>query len=121
MWRKNERLLEEILADRDAECVICGSPFVAIHRMVPGAWGGKYEIDNVELLCPNHHAMIHLLMRWMHRPGIRNERQEVQLLHCFRDRPLMAFWQQLVRPIVIERMKAEGRCHPYIRTLPVKA
>lgn len=29
-----------------------------IHRFVPGNQGGKYEIGNMFVICPNHHAEV---------------------------------------------------------------
>jgi hypothetical protein len=102
-------------------CELCSWPFVHLHRINPGNWGGKYESGNVIELCPNHHVAIHFLMRWFHRGGkLKNEYEEEQLLYYLRDKALRLFWETEVKPVVIKRMQAEGRWHPYVRTLPAK-
>jgi hypothetical protein len=30
-----------------------------VHRLIPGKDGGKYEVGNMFVICPNHHAEIH--------------------------------------------------------------
>ena len=38
------------------ECLICGfSQFVETAHIIPATKGGRYELDNLLLLCPNHH------------------------------------------------------------------
>lgn len=101
--------LKDIASRGDYECFVCGSPFVEVHRMVPGSWGGRYEWENVELLCPTHHAMTHFLMRWLHKGGPHSRLQDAQLMACQRDKPLMKFWRHHVRPVVVRQMQKEGR------------
>lgn len=98
-------------------CDLCGHVYAHVHRITPGCWGGRYELSNIVELCPNHHAAVHLLMKWFHR-GLGTEDEEERLEEYMSDRELMSFWLEAVKPAVIRRMVAEGRWHPYIRTLP---
>ncbi len=43
-------------------CMVVGCPYnilYDIHRLIPGADGGKYVIGNMFAICPNHHAEVH--------------------------------------------------------------
>ena len=43
------------------ECMIIGCNYNTcfdIHRFIPGKLGGKYEIGNMFMICPNHHAEV---------------------------------------------------------------
>jgi len=48
-------------------CEICGwdghgnQNLVIVHHVVPTAVGGKNEESNIILLCPNHHAIAHMI------------------------------------------------------------
>lgn len=104
-------------------CALCGHAYAQKHRIRPGCWGGNYDPDNVIKLCPNHHAAIHLMMKWCYTsgPGLgsRLTDDEWVRLDAYRaDRPLAVFFGHKVKPVVIERLVAEGRWHPYKRTLP---
>jgi hypothetical protein len=50
-----------VLASELGACVKCGWDKVSCdkHRLVPGCQGGKYEKDNIVMLCPNCHRMAH--------------------------------------------------------------
>lgn len=42
------------------QCVICGFNAVTdVHHVVPRAAGGGNEIENLVVVCPNHHRMAH--------------------------------------------------------------
>lgn len=44
-------------------CAICGynkEDILVIHHKIPISRGGTNDIDNIELLCPTHHAELHL-------------------------------------------------------------
>ena len=44
----------------EACCQVCGyEDIVEIHHMIPRKSGGSSGIDNLRILCPNHHAMFH--------------------------------------------------------------
>ena len=43
------------------KCIVCGFDIVTnVHHIVPRSIGGKNQINNLVILCPNHHAMAHL-------------------------------------------------------------
>jgi hypothetical protein len=107
-----------VVQGMDAECELCGFPFVHRHRIKPGIWGGEYTSLNTVYLCPNHHVAIHLVMRWFHKGRLPTEAQDRQLVFYMQDKALWAFWADTVRDVVIQRMREEGRWHPYVRTLP---
>lgn len=53
-------LLESTFETR--ECMIHGCSYdriLVVHRHVQGKDGGKYEIGNMFMICPNHHSEIH--------------------------------------------------------------
>lgn len=98
-------------------CELCGHPHAHRHRIKPGIWGGRYVHENVVQLCPNHHAAIHFLMAWYLGSvrKSRHTRDDGRLMVCMNDRPLWEFWNQDVKPVVTERLRDEGRLHPYVR------
>jgi hypothetical protein len=53
--------LKEALATRDGSgCIICEtSERIHVHRIIPGALGGKYTLENTVMLCNVHHAAVH--------------------------------------------------------------
>lgn len=110
-------------------CELCDHCFGETHRLVPGCWEGSYESDNVISLCPNHHKAIHFMMAWYYcqsHPEIpfvgtnpaQQEFTQRRLSAYQSDRELRDLWIETVKPIVKERLIAEGRYHPYLRTLP---
>lgn len=100
-------------------CEVCGHAFGQRHRINPGSWGGTYDSGNVAWLCPNHHAAIHLLMKWYGRRLARmGESENLRYTAYFDDLDFVRFFNTYVKPVVIERLKAEGKWHPYVRTLP---
>ena len=98
-------------------CELCGHVFGQRHRIKPGCWGGEYTPGNVVWLCPNHHAAIHLFVRWYYR-GIKEGEEEARLMEHLTDRPLKQFWVRYVKPVVIERLMDEGRYYPYRQIVP---
>jgi len=45
----------------DNECIVCGwdkGP-CDLHRISPGSEGGRYTTNNVIVLCPNCHRLVH--------------------------------------------------------------
>jgi hypothetical protein len=56
-YRHHRMALSRMTVD---ECGLCGwAGRVHVHRPVPGAAGGRYEVGNVVLRCPNCHAAEH--------------------------------------------------------------
>ncbi len=48
------------------ECMIENCVYnkvIDMHRIIPGKKGGKYAINNVAIICPNHHAEVHRLKK----------------------------------------------------------
>lgn len=44
-----------------AACQVCGfDDIVAVHHVTPRKNGGSDEPENLLILCPNHHAMLHM-------------------------------------------------------------
>lgn len=50
------RLLCRFLDERDGGCVLCGSPYVEHHHVIPRSLGGDDRADNMVCLCHWHHA-----------------------------------------------------------------
>lgn len=46
---------------KPGSCVVCGYPLVHLHHLVPRSKGGTDDPSNLIDLCPNHHALVHLL------------------------------------------------------------
>lgn len=45
----------------EAKCQICGmEDILEVHHRIPIKNGGSNEANNLMILCPNHHAMIHM-------------------------------------------------------------
>ncbi len=113
--------------ETDEPCELCGHHFAHRHRLVPGCWGGEYEPRNCIWLCPNHHEGIHFLMACHYcqsgggpilmKDGDLLERRQ----HAYtRDLPLRHLWLTHGKSIVRDRLRAEGRWHPWIRTVPAE-
>ncbi|BBW99037.1 HNH endonuclease [Geobacillus subterraneus] len=53
--------LKQQIKQRDGEgCLFCKTnEFIHVHRIIPGAFGGKYTLENCVLLCREHHQMVH--------------------------------------------------------------
>ncbi len=49
--------------DIGTTCVVCGYPFAESHHILPKEYGGGDDPENLLSLCPNHHTVIHFLMR----------------------------------------------------------
>lgn len=95
-------------------CQVCGHVFGEKHRLLPGAWGGTYEEDNVASLYPNHHAAIHLLMKWCGLSYRTASPADASRLNAYlEDRPLMKFFAFEIKPILVavreaSRTKSRG-------------
>lgn len=99
-------------------CELCGHVYGQTHRIKPGAWGGTYDEWNVAYLCPNHHAAIHLFMKWYYKGASSlTEAEGKRLEEYHTDRPLKMFWLRTVKPVVKQRLVEEGKWYPYKRTL----
>lgn len=56
---------KKMLLDLFGCCVICAfdyKPSLQIHHIVPVSKGGNNDIENLTLLCPNCHSLIHSIM-----------------------------------------------------------
>ncbi len=59
-WTSENEGLEPFWTDMKKECEICGfSDTIRIHHIIPLKQGGDHCEENVVILCPNHHALIH--------------------------------------------------------------
>lgn len=58
MWRQEERLRNLLSGN---PCQVCGwnKANCDLHRIIPGNKGGKYTEDNIIVLCPNCHRLVH--------------------------------------------------------------
>lgn len=55
------------------KCAICGfSDVVQIHHIIPRSVGGKDTQENLLVLCPNHHALLHLGLVDIKRLSVRS-------------------------------------------------
>jgi hypothetical protein len=103
---KYKAKLVQNLQEYGGECEVCQSPFVHVHRIKPGRWGGIYEECNVALFCPNHHAMIHFVMNWhLADKECPTPAKEAQLEFCLRDDAFWSFWKEIIRPVVLTRQR----------------
>jgi predicted HNH restriction endonuclease len=42
------------------KCIVCGfDTAVVVHHIIPKADNGTNDPENLAVLCPNHHAMVH--------------------------------------------------------------
>jgi hypothetical protein len=51
----------DLMGLSEKPCEICGwhEARCDLHRVLPGSEGGKYTRENVRVLCPNHHRIMH--------------------------------------------------------------
>jgi len=68
--QKNMWLFEKY----EPKCLVCGfDDVIEIHHIISPKYGGKETSDNLLILCPNHHSMLHgglLKINGIHLPGI---------------------------------------------------
>ena len=60
--RRRVDFLRDTFGDNFQHCMVFGCCYnrtYAVHRLVEGKDGGKYEIGNMFAICPNHHQEIH--------------------------------------------------------------
>lgn len=58
---RHKNLKKKIVARDGKGCLLCKSEeLIHVHRVTPGALGGKYEIGNTVILCNKHHEEVHL-------------------------------------------------------------
>ena len=55
------------------ECPVCGFILTEEHHIIPYSWGGKDVGANKAHLCPNHHKLAHLFLKY----GITKEKAEL--------------------------------------------
>lgn len=61
---KNIEYRKKVLRFYNNQCFICGYRyFLAIHHIIPKRKGGNDRIDNLIVLCPNHHKEWHYYER----------------------------------------------------------
>jgi predicted HNH restriction endonuclease len=66
-YQRNRRLVAELNQRYDGRCQMCafaprlvyGVPAANVHHIVYLACGGEDTLDNLILLCPNHHEVVH--------------------------------------------------------------
>lgn len=57
---RHKELKEKLIVRDGKGCFFCKDESVIhVHRIKPGALGGKYEVDNTVMLCNEHHEMVH--------------------------------------------------------------
>jgi hypothetical protein len=59
-------LKPSVLDEHDRSCFVCGfdfAPVLVMHHITPVAEGGDNGRDNLVIVCPTCHAMVHQLMR----------------------------------------------------------
>ena len=111
------------LADIGPTCVVCGYPFAHIHHALPREYGGSDDDSNLVSLCPNHHAAVHFLLQidiWLASDEGRQRldarpkdkvsailARQAYLAHC--DRPLSAYYQEHIVPMIAEQSSNENR------------
>jgi len=57
---------KHVLNANGNQCYVCGCSFLrvlAIHHLKPISEGGNSELDNLVVLCPTCHAVVHILLR----------------------------------------------------------
>jgi hypothetical protein len=55
---------QQVSEKYDGKCYVCGFSIhiaLRVHHVVPASLGGTDEIENLVLLCPNCHALVHVL------------------------------------------------------------
>ncbi len=57
---KNNGKWEKIFRTYEAKCQVCGmEDIVEVHHIIPKRNGGSDSAENLLILCPNHHTMLH--------------------------------------------------------------
>jgi hypothetical protein len=67
-----KKIKRQIILERGERCEVCGwhppswrnrtgSSLLQMHHITPVCRDGSHEHDNIALLCPNHHALAHLV------------------------------------------------------------
>jgi len=61
--KKKEKFSKELyleVIERDKCCIMCGSyNWLQVHHVKYRSQGGKHELDNLVLLCKEHHDLVH--------------------------------------------------------------
>lgn len=63
--REQTRIKRKMILAGDKKCHVCGfdcTPVLQIHHVTPLELGGGNEENNLKLLCPNCHSIIHSFM-----------------------------------------------------------
>lgn len=84
--RKSITKEKEILLDLFGRCEICGydyKPSLQIHHIIPLSNNGSNDIDNLALLCPNCHALVHSLMSDSARKIMSNDEIDLWIKKTF--------------------------------------
>jgi hypothetical protein len=95
--------------DEDPPCSLCGHAYAQKHRVIPGSWGGTYHPSNVVPLCPNHHAMIHLRIKYHQDSDSLSPGEWGRLDEAMEDPGINALWVSRVKRASIQRLMDLGR------------
>jgi predicted restriction endonuclease len=85
MIDRDHRIIEDVKRIYDNRCQICGFTFKEKngefysegHHLIPLSEGGTQERDNIVILCPNHHRMIHYAD--VEIDDLKHEKREVKI------------------------------------------
>jgi hypothetical protein len=95
----------------DSPCELCGHAYGQKHRIIPGRWGGTYHPSNVIHLCPNHHAMIHLRLKYHQDPDSLSSGEWNRLDDAMEDPGVNQLWASRAKVVSIQRSIDIGRYH----------
>ena len=116
-WELKEKEAEEKHRDHHSlreigpRCEVCGYPFAERHHALPKKYGGSDVEDNLVLLCPNHHKVIHflvymeILMSRKRTPSRPTERLARLQWLLWVDGEVHHFYEDRIKPIVYAQLE----------------
>lgn len=58
--KQHSGITKEVFQQLSKKCLLCGfDKIIDVHHLIAKSQGGTHTIDNLVVLCPNHHKMIH--------------------------------------------------------------
>lgn len=64
--RQSSKLKPQVLSEHNHTCWICCfdfAPILSVHHIVLISEGGDNDLDNLVILCPNCHAIVHKIIK----------------------------------------------------------
>lgn len=80
-------------------CPVCGFLFVERHHIIPYAWGGQDVPENWVFLCPNHHKLAHIFLKYQ-LTRERVEKSDGLREWMKEETAFLAFYEAKIEPII---------------------